>query len=70
MSGNDGRWGETDGTGERGQMKGSKVLEKVKGLKIQEEECLGFLSSFFVVVVVSLFVYFRPGHTACGIPAP
>ena len=43
------------GDGERlmaqvsGQMKGSKGLEKVKGLKIQEEELLGFLSSFFFV---------------------
>ena len=42
------------GDGERlmaqvsGQMKGSKGLEKVKGLKIQEEELLGFLSSFFL----------------------
>ena len=42
------------GDGERlmaqvsGQMKGSKGLEKVKGLKIQEEERLGFLSSFFL----------------------
>ena len=56
LSGNDGRRGETEGTGEKGQMKGSKGLEKVKGLTVQEEEGLGFLSSF-LLLFVSLFVY-------------
>ena len=70
LSGNDGRRGETEGTGEKGQMKGSKGLEKVKGLTIQEEEGLGFLSSFFCCCLFLCLFIFRPCHTACGIPAP